>query len=552
MKLENLEKAYDKLNKYTINDEARKEINILKAEVKLTIPNETLFDKIVNSLDHRRVILERKADVLDKLYSDQKVTQDLIKDYNKKVLPINVIKNALVTGLIGYTTYTYLLHRSPFLKLPGLVVSLLGIHSITRKVTNDILENQIDRPWKIHTHRVAKGLGPTNVKSEKHEEQFNFVRRDGVKDSDYDYLYKNSQVPEFLSIYERIFKSMKQRPYKFETWNTVMVMPQLEYVKNKTKFSKGMVNRALNTHEDIENKLRGKPTEKLTEKQIQRKLYAHTFRMPTIYQPDYKVAKNTIEAGYAEENSNQRDVLNLRNDYDNILEFADNKNVGPEYEKLINIINTSDEIQKKLAFDIEINKDLLDLKKRVHYLRKLDADENDVLREINSFNAYAEEKLDQFIRQEANLIKEDDGKNKFLIHSDKEIKHLESYFYFINNNKVEMLKNKEDYEEYQDFDFEVPNGVQYNPWDEYKRIYSHLLTKGRKYYIIKSIPEWKFLQLRKPTPLRDDETIDKNTPYKDTNKMDDSIFQIWSLERYHHERKNKENIHHQENTTHRI
>ena len=65
------------------------------------------------------------------------------------------------------------------------------------------------------------------------------------------------------------------------------------------------------------------------------------------------------------------------------------------------------------------------------------------------------------------------------------------------NNQINMLKETK--EEEHDFDFEI-NETQYDPWEEYKLTYKDLLLKGRKYYIIQSMPDWKFLQVRKPTP----------------------------------------------------
>ena len=99
-------------------------------------------------------------------------------------------------------------------------------------------------------------------------------------------------------------------------------------------------------------------------------------------------------------------------------------------------------------------------------------------------------------------------------------------------------------------DFEI-NEKAYDPWEEYKQTYKDLLKKGREYFIIQSIPEWKFLQLRKPTPKVLDELVDKAKGEKFRDHQD-SIFEILALERYHYERHHKDNRFHQETQTHRI
>ena len=555
MNIENLEKAYDKLNKYTINDSAIKELNILTKDLKVTVSNESLTDKILNIIDKRRIILEKKADIINSLYSDYKFAEDIVKDFNSKCLPINISKYAITAGLVGYTGYTYLVHRSPFLKLPGLLISLIGVHSIYRKITNDILEKKVDRAWKIHSYRLSKGLGPTNVKDEKHSELYNIKKQLLEKDSDYDYLYKNNQDEEHYSIYKRMNKSSKLRPYQFESKDTNLVAYDYNILNNSNKFLKGTKPYEIITNNIINKRLENNNNDNYNLDEysdIQKKLYPVTFRMPTIYQPNYKVARNTIEAKYSEENSNQKDIVNLRNEFDNVIEFSDNAKNLPEYEKFINILNTSDEINRKLAFDTDINKDLANLKKKVHYLKQLECDDNDILKEINKFNNYVDTKYNEFIEKEGNFVKDIIKDDKVLIFNNEDTNHLKLYYNFLKSNEIKFIKNKDSYEEYNDFDFEIKNDSKYDPWNEYKSIYSDLLLKGRRYFIIKSIPEWKFLQIRKPTPKRIDEKLDKTTIVKNTHRMDDSIFQIWSLERWHAENRKKDNIHHQENTTHRI
>ena len=194
-----------------------------------------------------------------------------------------------------------------------------------------------------------------------------------------------------------------------------------------------------------------------------------------------------------------------------------------------------------------MNLGLKQLKKKVHHLRQLGAPEEDIVKIVDEFNTDSKKKLDEFYLSNIKVVSEVKSNNTLLIHSDKEENHLKEYFNFLNKSKIELLKQEESEE--LDLAFEIDE-KNYDPWEEYKLVYKDLLEKGRKHFIIQSIPEWKFLQVRKPNPLRADPHYDEYGGER--TRMDDSIFQIWSLERYHHERNTKENRFHQEKQTHRI
>lgn len=86
-----------------------------------------------------------------------------------------------------------------------------------------------------------------------------------------------------------------------------------------------------------------------------------------------------------------------------------------------------------------------------------------------------------------------------------------------------------------DWDFEV-DVENYDPWTEYKLIYKDLLKKGRAHFIIKSIPEWKFLQIGRPNS-QEDNSFNSINPLRYNYR--DSIFNIINQDRYFQERMTK-------------
>jgi hypothetical protein len=127
--------------------------------------------------------------------------------------------------------------------------------------------------------------------------------------------------------------------------------------------------------------------------------------------------------------------------------------------------------------------------------------------------------------------------NKFLILFDSDKKALEQYYDTIIRTRPQMIKETKSEFEYDD-DFEVDLN-NYDPWQEYKLIYKDLFKNGRAYYIIKSIPEWRFLQIGEPSSEEDN--INNEINPKRYNSRD-SIFTILSIDRYFQERRTKEGL----------
>jgi hypothetical protein len=129
----------------------------------------------------------------------------------------------------------------------------------------------------------------------------------------------------------------------------------------------------------------------------------------------------------------------------------------------------------------------------------------------------------------------DDKKHLILFEGDK--KALEAYYEAIILSRPEMVKETKTEFSYDD-DFEIDTS-QYDPWTEYKLIYKDLFKNGRAYYIIKSIPEWRFLQIGEPRAEADDINLEIN-PKRYNNR--DSIFNILTIDRYFNERATKDGL----------
>lgn len=168
---ESVFKAHKESDKYFVLNPAEKEFRIAKNDgMILKIPQDNTYDWFVNTFDHRRVILEKKAEILHDYYGDRLVAKDLFKEYIDYKKWTSGAANVLSLGIIGTNLYTRVMKNSIFLGKVGTIAGVIALQSIGRYISNNWLEKKIDRPWKIHTYRMSKGLGPTNVPSNKHEE----------------------------------------------------------------------------------------------------------------------------------------------------------------------------------------------------------------------------------------------------------------------------------------------------------------------------------------------------------------------------------------------
>jgi hypothetical protein len=167
----NIHKAHKDLDNWAILPVAEREKNIAGSDgVTLNIIQETSFDWLINTIDGRRIKLEKQAEILHDYYGDRLLAKDLFKDYLSHKKWSGGIANILSFGLIGANLYTRVMKNSIFMGKVGTLASIIAIQAIGRNCSNNLLENHIKNPWNIHLNRMSKGLGPTNVPHNHHEE----------------------------------------------------------------------------------------------------------------------------------------------------------------------------------------------------------------------------------------------------------------------------------------------------------------------------------------------------------------------------------------------
>lgn len=168
---ESVNKAFEDSDKWRILNLAEREKRLLSNEgVELKIAEDNLLDWVINRVDSRRIILEKKAEILHDYYGDRLLAKDLFKDYLTYKRYTGGLGHVLSLGILGLNMYTKVMKNSYFLGKAGTLGSIAAIEYLSRSCTNKWLEQKIDRPWKIHLHRQSKGLGPTNVANNHHEE----------------------------------------------------------------------------------------------------------------------------------------------------------------------------------------------------------------------------------------------------------------------------------------------------------------------------------------------------------------------------------------------
>ena len=172
------------------------------------------------------------------------------------------------------------------------------------------------------------------------------------------------------------------------------------------------------------------------------------------------------------------------------------------------------------------------------YSKKIDLDEAEA--EIEKFNNQLKEEDRQFLLENVTVAAPDReenylNNNKALLLFENDENVLREYYDLIVTTRPNMIKETKTELPY-DWDFEVDVN-DYDPWNEYKMIYKDLLAKGRTYYILKSIPDWKFLQIGAPHSYEDDSMSQFNA--KRANNRD-SIFSMLTIDMYFHERLTKE------------
>src|SRR4051812_29119266 len=96
------------------NVEAQKNI-VGKQGITIQIIQDGIIDSVVNTIDHRRIVLEKKADMLNEYYGDSLRTKDIIKDYYHYKRLLSGAANLLSGGILIANLYTKFIKNSVFL-----------------------------------------------------------------------------------------------------------------------------------------------------------------------------------------------------------------------------------------------------------------------------------------------------------------------------------------------------------------------------------------------------------------------------------------------------
>ena len=96
-----------------------------------------------------------------------------------------------------------------------------------------MLEKKLETPWKIHLNRMGKGLGPTNVRWNKHEEYFKIPEFRQKKE---DYLYKSAEEAREYSIYTKIPKVKVTHGFELSGKDVENIMKEVETFPNEEKY----------------------------------------------------------------------------------------------------------------------------------------------------------------------------------------------------------------------------------------------------------------------------------------------------------------------------
>lgn len=168
---DSISKAYSESDQLRINPIAEREYNIHHNDgMTLKIAQDGILDSVVNTIDGRRIKLEKKAEILHDYYGDRLLAKELFQQYLSYKKKTSGVANLLSFGLIGANLYSRVMSNSVLMGKVGTVTSILALQWAGRYLSNNYLEGQIQRPWKIHCHRMSKGLGPTNLPSNDHPE----------------------------------------------------------------------------------------------------------------------------------------------------------------------------------------------------------------------------------------------------------------------------------------------------------------------------------------------------------------------------------------------
>jgi hypothetical protein len=228
--------------------------------------------------------------------------------------------------------------------------------------------------------------------------------------------------------------------------------------------------------------------------------------------------------------------------------FADSYQDTPKYEnEFLFPINITKDRVEKFMFHWKLRLYFKQIKKEFTQ-KMLEGDYSEEMKnKLAEFHDYVN---DELFKEKLKNIKTSNFNEPIpnvIVHDDYDKASFYEYWKLIYSRRPQLKKAEQNEFNY-DFDFPV-DVSNYDPWTEYKLIYRDAFLKGRKYWLLKAMPEWYFLQIGKPYIKMDDSSSEYNP--KRFN-MKDSIFNIIAIERWRDERREKKNIYNRDSQSIRI
>lgn len=174
-----------------------------------------------------------------------------------------------------------------------------------------------------------------------------------------------------------------------------------------------------------------------------------------------------------------------------------------------------------------------EVKKQIAEILAKEGDETKVNKLLKEFTEKFKEEEAQFLRSRINVVEESEPVAQMIFNDEEDLKFYEKYYNLVYLKRPEMTKEAPEPEKRFDFPIDAEN---YNPWEEYKSIYSGIYKKGKIHWLLSKMPEWKFLQIGEIKSEEENLTNPKN---RLKPNMDDSIFNILTIDRYFDERQMK-------------
>jgi hypothetical protein len=346
---DSLSKAYKEIDKHMISEQAKRDVNIAKDDgMTINIPEDNLFDKVINKVDHRRLVLEKKAEILNDYYGDRLVTKDLFKDYIAQKKFNSHLSYLLSVGLVGANIYTRILKNSVLVGKVGTVLTIAAFHSAGRYLSNNWLEERIERPWKIHNYRMSKGLGRTNLPNNYHDEILTIpLRFHKFQINSSDFLFGTDRKYTLTTLDAKTPIDKEHFPYQPDGQHLKKLQTVKEVTPYRWKYQYGKYEiRYEGGIEDMFAPARGHPIAAMNRIlrydpliYLSKEYMRESFN---IYRPSRMYKKSTFSARKPEDIRNDKFIID--NEYITNPEFADSKPDLPEWSsdlsKVVNIILT--------------------------------------------------------------------------------------------------------------------------------------------------------------------------------------------------------------------